>query len=280
MRITYGLVLAVFVLQLPSARTQQGAAPLPEIHQLMREVVDHQKQLDKVRENYTFSSLATIEGVDSNGQVKKTETTEQENFFVNGHMINRAVKKDGKPLEGHEADKESERVTKLVEKAEKTPPDKPLEGPAFSVSRILDLMDVRNPRRENFRGRPTIVFDFQGRKDAHTEGVMEDASKKLKGTLWVDEQDRVVARLEVEFVDSFRVAGGLFASIGKGTYFHLDQAPVNGELWLPTNADGSFQARVLLVKSIRQRFKERDFDYERFRVETQTTRDAKVVGGK
>ncbi len=121
-----------------------------------------------------------------------------------------------------------------MEKAEKTPRDQPLEGPSISVSRLLEIMDVRNERRMDYRGRPTIVFDFVGRKDAKTHGLAEDASKKAAGTVWIDEADRQVAHLEVSFNDNFRVAGGLFASIQKGSNFRFDQEPVNhSRRWRP-----------------------------------------------
>ena len=138
----------------------QAAAnsPVPNIPDLMRKVEDHQKQLEKVRENYTFTSAQTVEDIDSSGHVTKTETEEDDDFFVNGHLIERAVKKNGKPLTGHDEEKETERVTKLVGKAEKTPPDQPLEGQTISVSRLLDIMDVRNPRRESIRGRSSDCF--------------------------------------------------------------------------------------------------------------------------
>jgi hypothetical protein len=256
---------------------QQNNAPLPDIHQLLREVQDHQKQLDQIREAYTYTSFQTTQDIDPNGQVKKTETEENEDFFVNGHVIERTVKKNGKPLNDHDQQKETERVTKLVEKAEKTPRDQALEGPTISVTRILEIMDVRNERRENFHGRPAIVFDFIGRKDAKTHGIAEDASKKLQGTVWIDEADRQVAHLEVSFVDNFHVAGGLFANIQKGSNFHFDQALVNNELWLPTGGEGTMQARVLLLKNFREHFTECDYDYKRFKVETQQAKDAKVT---
>jgi hypothetical protein len=272
------LMLAGFLLPLVTlqASAQQAVeSPLPEIHQLMREVQEHQRQVDKVRENYTYTSLQTVQDLDSNGQVKKTETTENEDFFVNSHAIERTVKKDGKPLEGHDEQKETERVTKLVEKAQKTPPGQPLEGQTISISRLLDIMNVTNPRREVYRGRPSIVFDFAGRKDAKTHGLVEDASKKLEGTLWIDEADRQVAHLEVRVDDNFRVAGGLFASIQKGSSFRFDQASVSGDLWLPTGAEASMQGRLLLLKGIRQHFTERDYDFKRFHVEAQQGKDAK-----
>ena len=240
--------------------------------------------------------------------MKKTETEEHEDFFVNGHLIERTVKKNGQPLSEHDQQKETERVTKLVEKAEKTPRDQPLEGPTISVSRLLEIMDVRNERRVNFRGRAAIVFDFVGRKNAKTHGLAEDASKKLQGTVWIDEADRQVAQLEVSFDENFHVGGGLIANVQKGSYFRFDQSPVNhpnvkdpssgtpvdhphdkgpssgtpvtGELWLPTGGEGTMQARVLLLKNFRQHIIERDYDYKRFKVETQQPGDAKVMTEK
>ena len=266
------LRIAAFAILLALGRNavaQNIEAPLPDIRQLMAEVQKHQRELDQVRESYTYTTLQTIQDIDSSGRVKKTTTEEHEAFFVHGHVIERVVKRNGQPLSGHDMDKETERVTKLVEKAEKTPTGQPLEGPSITVSRILELMEVRNPRRELYRGRHAIVFDFVGRKDVKTHGMVEDVSKKLAGTMWIDEADRQVAHLDVHFTDDFRVAAGLFASIQKGSSFHFDQSPVEDGLWLPTGGEGNVQARVLLVKGIRQHVVERDYDYKRFRVETQ-----------
>jgi hypothetical protein len=262
----------------PLARAAE--ASLPDIRELMREVETHQKQLEQVRENYTYNSVETVQDVDSNGQVKKTESEEYDDFFVNGHLIERAVKKDGQPLSGHDEEKETERVTKLVEKAQQTPPGQPLEGQAISVGRLLEIMDVYNPRRADFHGRSTIVFDFVGRKDAKTHGVVEDASKKLKGTVWIDETDRQVAHLEVSFDDNFKIVGGLFASVEKGSSFRFDQAPVENGLWLPAGGEANMQARVLLVKNLRQHITERDYGFKQFHVETQQSKEATAVPAK
>jgi len=284
------LILAVsapfLVLLASSALSAQqptsDAAPIPDIRQLMQQVMDHQKQLEKVRENYTYHSSNTVQDIDSSGKVTKTEMEESEVFFIHSHQIERTVAKDGKPLSDHDQQKEQERINKLVEKAQKTPPGTPLEGheAQISVTHMLDIMEVTNPRRETFRGRSTIVFDFAGKHDAKTHGLAEDASKKIAGTLWVDEKDREVARMEAHFTDNFHVAGGLLANVQKGSSFYFDQAPVNGEIWFPTQAEGHVEARVLLLKGIRQHFVERDSKYERFSVETETTKTATVVPDK
>jgi hypothetical protein len=209
-----------------------------------------------------------IQEIDGKGRVTKTETRDAEMFYVYGQPIVRLVKKDGKPLTEEEQQKETERVTKAVEKAEKPQPDQPKDDKEISLRRILEVADVRNPRRENFRGRSTIVFDFVGQKELKAHGLSEDVSKKLQGTVWIDEADREVARMEASFDDNFHVAGGVVANIQKGSRFTFDQAPVNGEIWLPTGGEVSVQMRVLLVKGIHQHVTERDHDYKRVHVET------------
>ena len=270
--------LPLILLLCPAATLPAQQPPIPDIRTLITEVAEHQKQLEKVRENYTYHSTSITEDIDSSGKITKTETEESEVFFVNGHRIERTVKKDGKPLNDHDQQKEQERIQKLVEKAASTPPDKPLEGrnESVSISSLLTIMDVSNPRRETFRGRPTIIFDFAGRHDAKTHGLAEDASKKIAGTLWIDERDREVARMEARFTDNFHVAGGLLANIQKGSSFVFDQAPVNNEIWFPTGAEGHVEARVLLLKGVREHFVERDSNYERFHVDAEPAKDATV----
>jgi len=264
---------------LPAGPTVVSYAPIPDIRQLMNQVMDHQKKLEKVRENYTYHSQSSTQDLDSNGQVKKTETEDSEIFFVNTHRIDRTLKKDGKPLNDHDQQKETERVTKLVEKAQNTPPGQPVEGPntTISVSKLLEIMEVSNPRREIFRGRSTIRFDFAGRHDAKTHGLAEDASKRIAGTMWVDEKDQQVARVEAHFTDNFHVGGGLLANVQKGSSIYFDQAPINGEIWLPTDAEGQIAARVLLVKGMRQHFVEHDSDYQRFHVDADAQKTSTVV---
>jgi hypothetical protein len=273
------IVALLATLPMATSQGQQPASkPLPEIRQLMNEVHEHEKQDGKVRENYTFTVSQVIQEIDGKGQVTKTESSEIEVFFVNGHEINQTVKKDGKPLSDEEQKKESERVTKAVERAQKPKPEQAnADDQGVSLHHILEVADVRNPRRENFRGRPTIVFDFVGKKDLKAHGLSEDVSKKLQGTLWVDEADRQVARLEASFDDNFHIGGGLVANVQKGSRFAFDEAPVNGEIWLPTAADISIQMRLLLVKGIRQHIVISDHDYKRYHVEAEQEKNAKAL---
>lgn len=264
-------ILAISVLLLgfaPLLFAQSGGANPPDLQTILEKVQEHQKKVEALREDYTYDCFQTTQQLDSDGHVKKVESEHREEFFVNGHLIGRVIKRNGQPLTGSDLDKENRRVTELVQKAQITPPGQRLEGPSITVSRVLELMDLRNSRRESFRGRPTIVFDFVGRKNMKTHGLMEDASKKLRGTIWIDQGDLQVAHLEVTVADNFRVAGGLLASVQKGSSFRFDQAPVDGGLWLPTGYQADMQARILVLKNLRERRIQRDYGFKRFTVET------------
>ncbi len=186
---------------------------------------------------------------------------------MNSHHIERLVKKNGKDLSPDEQKKEQEKVEKEVEKATKLDPNKSLNYDEISVSRILAIMKVSNPRRVSLNGRDTIAFDFIGDPHAQTHGLAEDASKKLAGTVWVDEKDREVAKLTVHFDDNFHVGGGLLANVQAGSSFQFEQAKINNELWLPTAGEAHLQARVLLVKGFRQNLRFQDSDFQRFHTE-------------
>lgn len=73
--------VAVALLAGSLAAQQPADAPLPEIRQLLEQVRDHQRQLDKVRENYTYTSAQTLQDIGANGHAKKTDTSEYEVFF-------------------------------------------------------------------------------------------------------------------------------------------------------------------------------------------------------
>lgn len=260
----------------PCAAQPPGNPALPNLYELIHEVHEHEVQVDKARDDYTYTSVQITQSIDTDGQVKKTDTVENEDFFVNGHLIERVVKKNNRPLDKDEHQKEAERVAKLVEKAKTISPDQPLEGYAINlsrvpeiISRILPIMDLSNARRVIWHGRPTIAFNFAGRADAKTVGIAEAASKNLQGTIWIDETDRLVSHMEAGFNDNFHVALGLFASIEKGSSLRFDRAPMSSEVWLPTGAEADLQGRFLLIRSYHEHVTEHDSNFQRYRIEAQ-----------
>jgi len=274
MKLPVLMIVFASIATIASAQTTQ--APLPDVATLMKQVEEHQHKLDQVRENYTYHEVVVTHELDKNGNVKKNESEENNVFFVNGHEIQRKMKKNGKELSADEQKKEQEHVEKDVEKATKTPPGQSLDKNEVSVTRLLQIMKVSNPRREQMDNRSVIAFDFVGDPHAKTHGIAEDASKKLSGTLWVDENDRQVRRMIARFDDNFHLGFGLF-SVGKGSTFTFDQKLVNNELWLPTDAQAHVIAHAIGIIGWRGDVAVTDNDYQKFHADATQQPGATIV---
>ena len=72
--------------------------------------------------------------------------------------------------------------------------------------------------------------------------------RQLAGTLWVDERDNAIVRLNGSLQQNFHVGGGLLVNIKKGSWFDFTEAPVNGEIWFPSEFTAHVDGRFLLVK--------------------------------
>src|SRR5262249_689522 len=144
------------------------------------------------------------------------------------------VKKNGKPVTKDEEEKETKRLEKRIkdiddqkrkeeEKKRKRDEKAAKEGKAESdddadpnLSSFLRICDFVNPRRERFRNRDVIVFDFQPREGIKAKNLGESLIQKLIGVMWVDEKANEIVRLEARLNDNFKIGGGLLASLKSG----------------------------------------------------------------
>jgi len=129
---------------------------------------------------------------------------------------------------------------------------------------FLRMCDFVNPRRERFRGRDVIVFDFQPKPGIKPKNLGENFIQKLIGVMWVDEQAKEIARLEARLNDKFKIAGGLFATLQSGGGVVLEQEYVNNEVWLPSYSEVNLAIKVMLVKGLSVNQTARYSDYRKF----------------
>jgi hypothetical protein len=247
--------------------------PLPDIPALMHSVEANQRVSETIEKDYLYRSVQTAEELDGHGRVKKTETKENDIFWVDGVPVHRMTKKDGKELSAGEQKKESEQIDKDVAKAkerrakaeEKGTETDPRGNEMVTVSRLLELGNFVNARRVQLNGRDTIAVDYAGDPKAKTKNRFEDVIRDLVGTAWVDEQDRVLVKAEGHFVNSFKIGGGMVVNIQKGTSFSMEQKKVNDEVWLPAMVEGQGSARALLFFSFNGRVRAVESDYRKFK---------------
>ena len=88
---------------------------------------------------------------------------------------------------------------------------------------------------------------------------------EMAGTVWVDEQDKALSRMEGHFANNFKMGGGLLVNVSKGTSFEADASLVNGEVWLPSTFAGQGSARLLLFFNMKGRAFGRNSNYRKFK---------------
>jgi hypothetical protein len=201
-------------------------------------------------------------------------------YYLGGEELDRLMKRDGKALSPDEERHESERLQKRAQEYEKKQVKKANETDSgqeekrhkddVQVSDFLRIDRFTNPRRETFRGHEVIVFDFEPNPSYKPSTTIEHFLHELEGSVWIDEQAQDVVRLEAYLNNTFKMAGGLFASLQKGSAFTFEQAKVADEVWMPSYLEAHVSAKLLLLKGLSGNFTERYGDYRKFHVESVT----------
>jgi len=246
----------------------QTERPLPDVPTLMHEVEQHQRASETIQKDYIFHEVTNVQ---ANG--KERETREYDVFWLNRVEVHKLTRKDGRDLTEDEKKKESDRIDKEVAKAKERKSKAASEGKEtdshgheeVTVSRFLALGSFTSPRRVQLDGRDTIAIDYTGDPKAKTHNRGEEVIRNLTGTIWIDEEDRSIARLEGRFINNFKVGAGLVINIKNNTTFAFEQRKINGEVWLPSHIEGHGAARVMLFVNFDGTVRFNYSDYRKFK---------------
>ena len=261
--------------------------PLPDIPTLLEELQKNEDRIDEILEDYSYTQKSIKRELGKDGILRETESETFQLSFHKGNRIRRLVEKNGKPLSEKEQADEDRDVQKRVAEIEKEiakkearavsqsksgAPDE--DNRRISIAEVLRASRLVNPRRERFRGREVVVFDFEPNPnfDFKNSKSFLKFFGKTAGVMWIDEQDKQVARLEAVLFDNFKIGGGFLANLKKGASFALEQERVNDEIWLPSVADINLSVKVLLVKGINVNQIIKSYDYRKFATEVKESK--------
>jgi hypothetical protein len=255
---------------------------------LLMELQKNEDKIDEILEDYSYTQKSIKRELGKDGVLRETESETFQLSFYKGNRIRRLIEKNGKPLSEKEQTDEDKNVQKRVAEIEREiakkeartvsqsangTPDE--NNQRISTAEVLRASRLVNPRRERFRGRDVVVFDFEPNPafDFRRAKSFLKFFGKTAGVMWIDEQDKQVARLEAFLFDDFKIGGGFLANLKKGASFALEQERVNDEIWLPSVADINLSVKVLLVKGINVNQILKSYNYRKFKTEV---KDSKV----
>lgn len=261
---------------------QVDSRPLPELEPLLKALSENQDKIEEMQERYTCRLVEVERKHDGDGRIKETATRTYEVTPIGHDRVERLMSVNGKELSPSEREKEDKRVQKEVEEILKRQEKKEQkeerarakgqkekeDDDDVEIKDFLRISEITSIRREMFRGHEVIAFDFEPRKGFKPKTRGEDIVNKLAGTIWVDEAAQQVARLEARLTDSYKIAGGMLASIGASTAFSFDQEKIDGEVWLPSSMEANLSVRVLLLAKFNRSVERRYSDYKKYQIDS------------
>lgn len=257
----------------PDQAAPEPDRPLPDISTLMHEVEAHERAVEAIEKDYIYRQDIQFDAMDSHGKIKHTTTGESDIFYIDGVMVEKTLKKDGKDLTDAEKQKEDEKIDKEVKKAQERKARAASKGKEtdsngheiLTVSRILELGSFTNERRISLDGRDTIVLDYAGDPKAKTKDPAEEIIRNLEGTIWVDEQDKALSKAKGRITKDFKIGAGLLFDIKQGTAFEAKNTKINNEIWLPAVIDAQGKMRALLFLTFDGKAHIVDSNYRKFK---------------
>ena len=209
--------------------------------------------------------------------MKSTETKTYDVMEIYGEQVQKLIAKDDKPLSAKDAQKEDEKIQKLIDKRKNESDadrkkrlekeEKEREDERQFVREVADAYNFKFVGIEKLDGRDNYVIDGDpkpGYQPVHKEAKI---LPKLRFRVWIDKTDSQMKKLDVEFIDT--VSFGLFlARLHKGSRVIVENTRVNDEVWLQQHVAVKVDVRLALLKNFDVEVDVSDRDYKKFRTDT------------
>jgi hypothetical protein len=270
----------------PSRSASQTVLSEDQIRDLIRKAADNDMENDKKLRDYLYTERDEQRNLNGKGEVKSTETKTYEVMEIYGDQTQKLVAKDDRPLSDKDAQKEDEKIQKLIDKRKNESPedrDKRLAKEAKEEEDgrkfVLEAADAYNFKlvgREVIEGRDNYVIDADPKPGYEPKMKEAKILPKFRARLWIDAESIQWKRVDAECIDT--VSWGLFiARIHKGSHITIIQTRVNDEVWLPQHITVKLDARVALMKEYNLDFDVAYSDYKKFRTETKIIPGGEVI---
>jgi hypothetical protein len=249
-----------------------------------REIVRRASRIDQANQkaalNYAFTEFVEDKKLDGDGRVKESESRKYEIIFLYEEPFRRLIERNGRPVEGKEKQKEEERYNKEAAKRARESESarrkraaerqKDEEQARKFLKEVPEAYDFTLLGEEVRGGRPCWVISATPRAGYKPYDLRTRILPKMRGTIWIDQEQYQWVRAEAETLDTISF-GLVLARLSKGATMEFETLRINDEVWLPKTVHARIVGRLALLKSIRQDVTIRYSDYRKFQTETRMT---------
>lgn len=233
-----------------SSDVRAQALPLPEAQSFLEDVRENLARSDREQYRYAYRERRSDLHTNPFGRLGTDgmllyEVKPGEEL---GLYFKQLIERDGEPV----TNEKQERIDRR---------NRPEEN--RSVHDVVATLDFQVAGRDVLDGRDHVVVHFGPKKDAKPRTRQGKMAKVFKGTVWIDEAAREVARVEATAVDNLSYGWGIVARLNDGTRITMVREPVDANVWLPTSIRLVGEGRAILFRKLKLDFTIEWFDYTR-----------------
>jgi hypothetical protein len=243
----------------PAQKTQ---VPFPDTDALISHVAQHQKDVESLLDQYTFTDKTTSYTLDEKGQVRSQHT---DTFYITPtpyEIFVLHISHDQKPLSESELQKQENEIDHKIHEDEK----KAEKHGELHARNTLLFADIILKSRftplqwDDVAGKRTLVYAFEPKAAAQRQGdLMARVAGDMKGKMWINTDDAEVVRMEFTSASSLSLGYGILGNV-KHFEGYVEQQKVHGEIWLPSHQEFVADGRQL-IKGFRIRQVDEFSDY-------------------
>lgn len=272
------LAIAVSVALAGLLKSAVAAAPQTlNVDDLIRKSVIANDADWKALPNYTHKEHDVEGKVDSNGRLHNKDEKTYQVMMLDGSPYYELIALNGEPLGPDRQKQEKSKLNAEIKKRAGESQDarsariekykKERADEHLLMQQMVAAFHFRMSRDEKIDGHDCYVLEATPNPDYRPPVSKARVLTGMQGRLWIDKQSYHWVRVRAQVVKPVEFA--LFiAKVRPGTEFELNQAPVDGRIWLPAHFSESVDARVLGVYEMRTHRDEYYSNYQRIGVKS------------
>jgi hypothetical protein len=213
------------------------AQPFPDTGTLLPRVVQHQKEIESLLNQYTFTQKVTVFTLDKTGGVREQHT---DTYYVTPTpqgVFTLQINHDGQPVSKNELAKQERDIEKKIRENDRKTQKGNRAHPPEQVLLFADtiLASRFTPLRwETWNAIPAVVYAFEPKAPSPRQASLEERiAGDMKGRMWISPSDAEILRMEFASASPLSFGFGLLGNVKSFEGF-IQQRKVHDEVWLPS----------------------------------------------